>query len=636
MDKGDPRGGLAQAGSLWGGHVDDHQVRFVERIEDRIVLLAEATQLSEALQSVVDDGETGGLRMSQHASSEFAQKLEALVQRLLDAPGRGRRMTQPQSLAGRYLLVDTLGEGGMATVYRAFDQRLQVWRAIKILSPEYARKAKLRTRFETEAQTMALLEHRYIVRVYDVGHDGPVAYIVMELVEGGSLVDWLEAHGPMPARMAVEVMMQVCAGVQAAHDKGVIHRDIKPHNVMVTSDGLCRVTDFGIARVGDAENDSMTKTGAVMGTWGYMAPEQRTDAKHVDERADVYALACTFYTLLTDKSPMDLFAADPSDPEMQGIDEQLTTLILHAAEYRRDDRVPSVRAFVDALREALASLPPLASDLPPLARSAPAPLLAPDPTLFVPMTAPAANEVNGTIAPESAGMTLAPGTFAGGTPVSIPDRPSSSSQPPGRSIATLLFALLLLIAGLGAAATAAGIYLYTTAKDPAVVQVQPLPVPDPEPVAEADSGGEPEPAPKPAPVVAPTPTPRPAPTATPKPTPTVKPAPRPVSVPVVEPRPTVITVPVLNPEPAVVVVPEPEPRARASCPPVREGGPPLGWHLGAERHLQGVTVSGRQGRAGHAALPPPRWWALAERRHAQSPRRLRHEGRPRTNLLRGA
>ena len=192
-------------------------------------------------------------------------------------------MSGPRALAnGRYLLVSQLGEGGMATVYRAFDQRLQVWRAIKILAPQYASKPKLRSRFETEAQTMALLEHPNIVRVYDVGHDGPYAYIVMELLEGGSLVDWLEAHGAMPPPMAIEVTLQLCAGIQSAHDKGVVHRDIKPHNVMITADGSCRVTDFGIARVSDRTHDGMTRTGAVMGTWGYMAPEQRTDAKHVD------------------------------------------------------------------------------------------------------------------------------------------------------------------------------------------------------------------------------------------------------------------------------------------------------------------------------------------------------------------
>src|SRR5262245_17394228 len=125
--------------------------------------------------------------------------------------------TFPSSLNdGRYLLVKPLGEGGMATVFRAFDQRLQVWRAIKILAPELAVKEKVRGRFAAEAQMMALLEHKNIVRVYDVGADGAYAFIVMELLEGGSLVDWLEAHGPMPARLAVDVTIEICEGLAIA------------------------------------------------------------------------------------------------------------------------------------------------------------------------------------------------------------------------------------------------------------------------------------------------------------------------------------------------------------------------------------------------------------------------------------
>jgi len=166
----------------------------------------------------------------------------------------------PQTLcAGRYLLVDPIGEGGMATVYRAFDQRLQVWRAVKVLNPKYGSSKKVKARFDTEAQTMALLEHPNIVRVYDVGSIGEVSYIVMELVEGGTPVDWLERWGCMPPRLALRVTEQICHGIEAAHAKGVIHRDIKPHNVLLTLDGTCRVTDFGIARVGDPDQ-SMTKT----------------------------------------------------------------------------------------------------------------------------------------------------------------------------------------------------------------------------------------------------------------------------------------------------------------------------------------------------------------------------------------
>ncbi|MCA9571051.1 MAG: serine/threonine protein kinase, partial [Myxococcales bacterium] len=296
-------------------------------------------------------------------------------------------MNQPTSLAdGRYLLVKQLGEGGMASVYRAYDQRLQVWRAVKILSPEYADKKKIAKRFEAEAQTMALLEHRNIVRVYDVGRDGAdIAYIVMELVEGGCLVDWLEVNGPMPPRMAVEAVMEVCEGLQAAHDKGVIHRDIKPHNVMVTLDGVCKVTDFGIARVGDSDH-SQTKTGSVMGTWGYMAPEQRTDAKNVDVRADVYAVGATLYSLVTDRMPMDLFAAERNASILDGVHEAIVPLLIKATEYDREDRFESVKALREALGAVLDQLPEVPTGVEPLALRASEPTAPPDPTVFRPAT----------------------------------------------------------------------------------------------------------------------------------------------------------------------------------------------------------------------------------------------------------
>ncbi len=334
-------------------------------------------------------------------------------------------MSFPTSLAdGRYLLVKPLGEGGMATVFRAFDQRLQVWRAVKILSPEYSSKPRLRARFETEAQTMALLEHRHIVRVYDVGVDGAFAYIVMELVEGGSLVDWLERHGVMPPRMAVDVTIEFCEGVAAAHAKGVIHRDIKPHNVMVTREGSCRVTDFGIARVGDGDMQ-ITKTGAVMGTWGYMAPEQRTNAKAVDERGDVYASAATLYTLLTNKMPMDLFAADRDATMMAGIPAVLAPVLLRATDYHRENRPDTILAFAQELREVRDQLPPVPEGTPPLARDPGAPLPIPRAEDYVTrqgMTDPGTGtgkigmQARGTIAPDDSqvrsmavmGATLAP------------------------------------------------------------------------------------------------------------------------------------------------------------------------------------------------------------------------------------
>jgi serine/threonine protein kinase len=269
---------------------------------------------------------------------------------------------------GRYLLVERLGEGGMATVWRAFDQRLQVWRAIKVLLPEYATKRKLIARFESEAQTMALLEHAHIVRVYDVDREGDQAFIVMEVIDGGSLVDWVEKHGAVPPRMAVDILVEVCQAVGFAHERGVIHRDIKPHNILVDRKGTCKITDFGIARAGD-DDQGLTKTGAVMGTWGYMAPEQRTDAKHVDRRADVYALAATLYTLLTNQAPMDLFAADRDSSILEGLPDALLPVLRKATEYRKEARYGSAEelaaallAVRDALPETPAGTPGLAPD----------------------------------------------------------------------------------------------------------------------------------------------------------------------------------------------------------------------------------------------------------------------------------
>ena len=195
---------------------------------------------------------------------------------------------RPQPLAeGRFQLLEVIGEGGMATVYRAFDQRLQRPRAIKILSPAFSQRPALRRRFLSEAQTMANLENARVVRIFDMGEDGDRVYIVMELIEGGSLVDRVRAHGPLPPRMAARVTIELCEAIQAAHEAGVIHRDIKPHNVLLTNGGELRITDFGIAQVQTDDKAGVTRTGAVLGTWGFMAPEQKSNAKSVDARADI-------------------------------------------------------------------------------------------------------------------------------------------------------------------------------------------------------------------------------------------------------------------------------------------------------------------------------------------------------------
>jgi serine/threonine protein kinase len=264
----------------------------------------------------------------------------------------------PEPLAeGRFQLLEVIGEGGMATVYRAFDQRLQRPRAIKVLSPALSGRPALRRRFMAEAQTMATLEESRVVRIFDVAEEGDRCYIVMELVDGGSLLDRIRDYGPLPPRMAATVALQLCESLQAAHDAGVIHRDIKPHNILLTRVGELRITDFGIAQVQQEGGDGLTKTGAVMGTWGFMAPEQKSDAKNVDARADLYSVGATLWALLRGDTPPELFMADQEPQMLDAIPDVLAEVIRRATRYRREERYPTVRAMADSIRSLTALLP---------------------------------------------------------------------------------------------------------------------------------------------------------------------------------------------------------------------------------------------------------------------------------------
>jgi len=268
-------------------------------------------------------------------------------------------------------LVDVLGVGGMATVYRGFDERLQVARAIKILSPELSHRTKVRARFEAEARTMAAINHPHIVQVFDVGVDDDRAYIVMELVEGGSLVDYVAQHGALAARTAVDITIDVLSALDKSHECGIIHRDIKPHNILLTKNGQVRVTDFGIARLRQDDEDALTRTGAVMGTWGFMAPEQRVNAKGVDETADIYAVGATLFGLIKNQTPMDLFAADLDPSLLSGIPEPAAALIRQACRYKREERFPSAQAMISAAMGAREALPEPTSEV-AIQRSQPA------------------------------------------------------------------------------------------------------------------------------------------------------------------------------------------------------------------------------------------------------------------------
>lgn len=251
---------------------------------------------------------------------------------------------------GRYRLGRVLGEGGMATVYLATDTRLEVARAVKILAPAMCRHPVLRTRFENEARTMARLRHPNIMPVHDVGLEGDVPFLVMDFAGGGCLVDRLAA-GALPAGVACDVTAAMLSALHHAHERGVVHRDVKPHNVLLTEDGRPLVSDFGIAR-SDAIG-RLTRTGLAMGTDLYMAPEQQAAAERVDRRADVYSAGVTLYVLATGRSPFELYTLerDPAlDAERLGdLDPELADVIRRATRFDREDRYTTA----DEMREAL-------------------------------------------------------------------------------------------------------------------------------------------------------------------------------------------------------------------------------------------------------------------------------------------
>ena len=204
------------------------------------------------------------------------------------------------TLNERYEILSTVGTGGMADVYRARDTVLKRLVAIKVLKEEYSSDASFVAKFRREAQAVSALNHPNIVGVFDVGEQNGMYYIVMELVEGINLKKYIEKIGAMDEREAVEVAMQVAKGLEAAHDKGIVHRDIKPQNIIISREGKIKVADFGIARMVATE----TSTTSTMGSVHYISPEQaRGDA--CDARSDIYSLGITLYEMVTGQVPFD-------------------------------------------------------------------------------------------------------------------------------------------------------------------------------------------------------------------------------------------------------------------------------------------------------------------------------------------
>lgn len=210
--------------------------------------------------------------------------------------GKFRRFT-----IGQYRILERLGSGAMGTVYLCEHPKLHNRVAVKVLPPVYAKNPEMLKRFYREAKAGGALDHENIVRVYDVDQDEKVHFMVMDYVDGSILLDIVRAHGPMSALRAAHYIRQAAIGLQHAHEAGLVHRDIKPGNLLLDRRGLVKILDMGLARFADDEEDVLTK--GILGTADYLAPEQTRDSHRVDIRADVYSLGGTFYFLLTGSSP---------------------------------------------------------------------------------------------------------------------------------------------------------------------------------------------------------------------------------------------------------------------------------------------------------------------------------------------
>jgi len=241
-------------------------------------------------------------------------------------------------LDGRYQLGSLLGVGGMARVYLATDRVLERPVAVKVLSPPYAQDPVFVERFRREARSAARLSHPNIVAVFDSGSDADLHYLVMEYVPGQSLAQLLAGQGRLTPRQAAELAVEVCAALAAAHAQGLVHRDVKPANVLVSEGGRVKVTDFGIVKAAAAT--TLTGTGVVLGTAAYLSPEQAQGGP-VDARSDLYSLGCVLYQLLCGSPP---FGSGADSPPVA-----VATRHLHQPAEPPSARNPQVDASLDAV-----------------------------------------------------------------------------------------------------------------------------------------------------------------------------------------------------------------------------------------------------------------------------------------------
>ncbi len=262
------------------------------------------------------------------------------------------------TLGGRYRLLELLGQGGMATIYRARDAQLERDVAVKLLRPEYGQDPDFLARFRDEARAVASLSHPNIVPVFDFGEDASGPYIVMELIDGQDLASILRDNGPLAPRQAAHIAADVARALQAAHTRGIVHRDVKPSNILVSRDGRVRVADFGIARA--VTEAQVTLPGTTMGSVHYFSPEQARGETST-AASDIYSLGIVLFEELTGQRPfsgdgaaavaMARLTTTPPRPSAlrPSVPRELDEIVTRAMALDPADRYPSAAAMASAL-----------------------------------------------------------------------------------------------------------------------------------------------------------------------------------------------------------------------------------------------------------------------------------------------
>ncbi|HET6314952.1 MAG TPA: protein kinase, partial [Chloroflexota bacterium] len=419
-----------------------------------------------------------------------------------------------RTLAGRYRLVREIARGGMAAVWEGHDELLDRRVAIKLLLDKYADDPEFLERFRREARAAASLSHPNVVSVYDVGEDTETRtpFIVMELVEGQNLKDYIRSKAPMPDREIRRLGAALASTLDVAHRRGIIHRDIKPQNVLLGDDGRPRLTDFGIAQALSASQ--LTRTGAVMGSAHYLAPEL-VRGKPASPRSDIYALGAVMYEMATGRVP---FSGDtelaialahveepPTPPRTFNahLDPGLERTILRALAKSPEDRFASAAQLAAVLRQDAAAPPPRTDD----ARTQRMPTVA------------------GAAVPSASRAPAGRAVYPVGTRQAVPVPAGRKVRPPqrrgaGTGVLVLLLALAAVLVALGA-----GFFGLASLSREGIATPEPTqrpttqPTPPPKPVA----------VPSPTAAPSPTPAPTPEPSATPEPPPTpLPPSPTPI------------------------------------------------------------------------------------------------------------